>query len=69
MKSILINSKEIESCWETNDVCFVKTTTGRVWLCQKKYPLYGVSTYQYIKSKFKELTMLELPLAQKGKSE
>lgn len=69
MKTILINSKEIESCWETDDICCVKTTTGKVWLCQKQYPMYNTSTFKFIKSKFNEQTLIELPLAQKGKSE
>lgn len=69
MKTILINSKEIESCWESDDICFVKTTTGKVWLCQKDYPMFSISTFRFIQSKFGKQTLIELPLATKGKSE
>ena len=68
METILINPQEIESCWESKDVCFVKTKTGRVWLCCKEYPLWGISTKAYIlNNSLKQF--LELPLAKKGKSE
>lgn len=35
MKDILVNSKEIESVWETEDACFVKMKSGKVWVCEK----------------------------------
>lgn len=72
MGTILINPQQIESCWESKDVCFVKTKTGRVWLCSLIYPFpdkYGIiiTTKEFLlKSKD---TLVELVLAQKGKSE
>lgn len=42
MEKILINPADIESCWEKNDACFVKTKSGKVWVCQKY--LYEPST-------------------------
>ena len=69
MKTILVNAKEIESCWETEDICCVKTTTGKVWLCQKEYLLYGISTFNFIKASFGKKELIELPLAQKGKGD
>ena len=67
MRTVLINTKEIESCWESDDICFVKTNTGKVWLCTKKHSIYNVSTKEFIKNSNRHF--VELTLADKGKSE
>lgn len=68
MKTILINSKEIEACWEKSDACFIKTTSGKVWICEKQYIKYNISTKDYIKNQNMN-TIIELPVLCKGKSE
>lgn len=35
MKEIIINTKEIESIWEKDGICFVKMKSGKVWLCEE----------------------------------
>jgi hypothetical protein len=66
MKKILLNTKEIESCWEAKDVCFVKMNSGRVWVCN----LYNINknkkerTYNFIKSASNE-EIIEIALATK----
>ena len=32
MNTVLISPAEIESCWEKNDACFIKTKSGKVWV-------------------------------------
>lgn len=61
MKNILLNVNEIESCWQTEDVCFVKMNSGRVWLCLK-------SMYNKVKEA-KKNEIIEVTLAAKGKCE
>lgn len=68
MKTILINSNEIESCWEKIDACFIKTTSGKVWLCEKMYFNTKISTKNFIKTQ-EVGKIIELPLLKKGKSE
>lgn len=68
MKTILVNTNEIESCWEKSDVCCVKTTSGKVWLCEKIYFDKKISTKDYIKLQIIGV-IIELPLLKKGKSE
>ena len=59
MKKILLNVNEIESCWETQDVCFIKMNSGRLWICTKKM-------YDIVKSS-KKNEIIEVILANKGK--
>lgn len=35
MKNILVNTNEIETCWEKQDACLVKMKSGKVWICKK----------------------------------
>lgn len=34
MKEVYINTNEVESCWEKDNICFVKMKSGKVWLCE-----------------------------------
>ena len=61
MKNILLNVNEIESCWETIDICFIKMNSGRIWLCTK--PMYKI-----VKGA-KKNEIIEVTLASKGKCE
>ena len=61
MKNILLNLNEIESCWKTEDVSFVKMNSGRVWICTK--PMYDIVRNA------KKNEIIEVTLATKGKSE
>lgn len=78
MDKILINPADIESCWEKNDACFVKTKSGKVWICEKY--LYDhttqsleihifedeeVSTTLGLIKHLKDEKLIELPLLKK----
>lgn len=73
MDKILISPAEIESCWEKNDACFVKTKTGKVWICVRdEFIEFGDSqfkihknTLQYISS-HKDDALIELSLLKGG---
>lgn len=66
MSKILIKTNQLESCWETTDVCFVKMKSGKVWICS----LYTVTkknlerTYNFIKAA-KQNQIIELTLAKR----
>lgn len=59
MKKILINSQEIESCWQTADASFIKMKSGQLWICQ-------INTYNSIKNAG-DNTIVEVTLANKSK--
>ena len=65
MNTILINPTEIESCWEKNDACFIKTKTGKIWVCEKKIGAINTNTLKYIECN-KHQNLIELPLIQRG---
>lgn len=62
MKTVLLKTAQIESCWETMDACFVKMKSGRVWICS----LYRINerTYNFIKSSRQD-QIIEVALAKK----
>lgn len=66
MKTVLLKTTQIESCWETTDACFVRMKSGRVWICS----LYKANkrnlerTYNFIKSS-KQDQIIEVALAKK----
>lgn len=33
MNELIVNVNEIESCWEKDNICFVKMKSGKAWLC------------------------------------
>ena len=35
MNEVIINTKEIESIWEKNNLCFIKMKSGKVWICDE----------------------------------
>lgn len=66
MDTILINPAEIESCWEKEDACFVKTKTGKVWICDNKICIdikndYFIWTIDFILENMNK-QMIKLPL-------
>lgn len=69
MRTILINTNEIESCWEKSDACFVKMTSGKIWIVNKYMklswkPNFIISTKAYIL--YKLSSVIELPLKTRG---
>lgn len=36
MNKVIINTKEIESVWEKDNLCFIKMKSGKVWLCEEE---------------------------------
>ena len=65
MKKILVNPADIESCWEKPDACMVKTKTGKVWVCEKKYEKQPtISIIQNAKNQY----FIELPLKKNKRS-
>ena len=77
MKTILINPEEIESCWEKNDACFLKTKSGKVWVCEQSididdfdigdYAIAGhtVSTTEFIINN-QNKSIIRLPIKKRG---
>lgn len=65
MNTILINPTEIESCWEKNDACFIKTKTGKIWVCEKTISAININTLKYIECN-KHQNLIELPLLKRG---
>lgn len=35
MNEVIVNTQEIESIWEKDNLCFVKMKSGKVWICNK----------------------------------
>lgn len=66
MNEIIINTTEIESVWEKDNICFVKMKSGKVWLCREIKNGYSVKTKDYIAS---HNGLIALELTTKGKSE
>lgn len=74
MNEIIINTTEIESVWEKDNICFVKMKSGKVWLCREIKDIttdsvaygYSVKTKDYIAS---HNGLIALELTTKGKSE
>lgn len=77
MNEIIINTTEIESVWEKDNICFVKMKSGKVWLCREFKDIttlendeiacgYSIRTKDYIAS---HIGLIALELTTKGKSE
>lgn len=70
MNKIIINTTEIESIWEKDNICFVKMKSGKVWLCKdfiKTATLEcQIKTKDYIAT---NNGLIELELTTKGKCE
>lgn len=65
MKTILLNTSEIECLWEKVDVCLIKMTSGKTWVCCKTIKTSeNVSTKEYILSN--PHSIVKIPLATKG---
>lgn len=62
MNEVTINTNEIESIWEKDNLCFVKVKSGKVWLCPNLFN--ETKTKDYIKQGYGLIT---IPLSQKGK--
>lgn len=70
MKELILNTNEIESVWEKDNLCFVRMNSGKVWLCNqyKDFSVsdmigYSVKTIDYIKE---NKGLICLPLSVKG---
>ena len=71
MKKILIRTRDIVNCWETQDACIVETSLGKKWVCQKKLIAEDNKEWQtllYIRENQNKL-FLTLNLIEKGKCE
>ena len=46
MNEVIINTKEIESVWEKDHLCFIKMKSGKVWICDEfQHIVTGVKTW------------------------
>lgn len=71
MNEVYVNTEEIESIWEKDDLCFVKMKSGKVWLCPQYTSLKNVETgsvlteltIEYIQ---RNKGLIWLPLSTKG---
>ena len=37
---VVINTKEVESVWEKDGICFVRMRSGKTWLCELNCSIY-----------------------------
>lgn len=35
MNEVIVNTQDIESAWEKDNICFVKMRSGKIWLCKQ----------------------------------
>ena len=75
MNEVIINTKEIESIWEKNHLCFIKMKSGKVWICDEFQKIgTGVKTWSVRTVEKVTRTALNngltiIQLSQKGKSD
>ena len=75
MNEVIINTKEIESIWEKDHLCFIKMKSGKVWLCDEFQTIMtGPQTFKKKTTEFLTTCsngngLAVVKLSQKGKSE
>lgn len=62
MKFVLINTSEIENCWETKDACLITMKSGKTWVCSKNLTFNNKthSTYSFIENTTKNKVSVPL---------
>lgn len=40
IEEVVINTKEVESVWEKDEICFVRMRSGKTWLCELNCSIY-----------------------------
>lgn len=67
--TVLINTGSIESCWETADACFVKMSSGKLWVLERQFIVSSdtptINTMEYIEVCSKENRIVKLPIKSK----
>ena len=77
METVLINPAEIESCWEKNDACFIKTKSGKVWVCEQYVDIddftigdYAITGHTIPTTEFiinnQDKSIIRLPIRKRG---
>ena len=75
MNEVIINTKEIESIWEKDHLCFIKMKSGKVWICdefQKNttgVKTWSVRTVEKVTINVANNGLTIIQLSQKGKSD
>lgn len=75
MNEVIINTMEIESIWEKDNLCFIKMKSGKVWLCDEYQIIHtGVKTWkirttEYVKKCSCGNCLAVIRLSKKGKGD
>ena len=75
MNEVIINTKEIESVWEKNHLCFIKMKSGKVWICDEFQKIgtgvktRSVRTIEKVTRNVANNGLTIIQLSQKGKSD
>ena len=75
MNEVIINTKEIESIWEKNHLCFIKMKSGKGWICDEFQKIgtgvktWSVRTVEKVTRNVANNGLTIIQLSQKGKSD
>jgi hypothetical protein len=75
MNEVIINTKEIESIWEKDHLCFIKMKSGKVWICDECQTIgtgvktWSVRTVEKVTRNVANNGLTIIQLSQKGKSD
>lgn len=76
MNEVIINTNEIESIWEKDNLCFIGMKSGKVWICDEKQIVESYlgdkvpfKTSSLVIKKSREGGLVKLTLSKMGKSE
>lgn len=75
MNEVIINTKEIESIWEKDHLCFIKMKSGKVWICDEFQNIgtgvktWSVRTVEKVTRNVANNGLTIIQLSQKGKSD
>lgn len=66
--SILINANEIETCWQNNDVCFIRMKSGKTWVCEKETLIdnNNILVFNQVRDAMKMHSTITIPLKPKN---
>ena len=73
MNEVIINTKEIESLWEKDHLCFIKMKSGKVWICDEYQTIgtgvktWNVKTVEKVTRNVANNGLTIIQLSQKGK--
>lgn len=75
MNEVIINTKEIESIWEKDHLCFIKMKSGKVWICDEYQKTttgskaWVIKTVEKVTRNISNNGLTIIQLSQKGKGD